>query len=286
MRAHTSSSADSLDDTYDRALRGLDPAPKTLSARELARANDTLSAVMSSESADLDGLRNSPPTPTRGLPSWRWIAVPAVAATAIGAVVIGGMGSDSTAYAGWSATPTPLDPDDATLAGQRCHDMLSGMIEPEDGGPTTDAMESLEPQVNESRGRWTFTLMTSGDTVQGACFMPLELIGDAFTEAEQPNTFGGIATTNDPLELQGDEIETFFGGMGSTDEGLFGYLTGRVGDDVEAVRISTPGQRIDASVTNGHWAAWWPAGSQDRDDPEILNTTLQVILKDGTVLDR
>ncbi len=164
--------------------------------------------------------------------------------------------------------------------------MLTEILDPEVGHPSEDEMKSLEPQLSESRGPWTFTLMTSGKNIQGACFMPSETIDGISAGFEQDNTFGGIATTDVPLELQGDEIETFFGGTGSTDEGLFGYLTGRVGDNVKAVRITTPGQSIDASVIDGHWAAWWPTGSQNRDDPGILQTKLQVTLKDGTVLDQ
>ncbi|MGB3828222.1 MAG: hypothetical protein WA962_05545, partial [Ornithinimicrobium sp.] len=161
--------------------------------------------------------------------------------------------------------------------------MLTEMLDPTER-PTTAEMESVQLKLSESRGPWTFTLMADGQNIQGACFIPSEAIDGTFEGFEESNTFGGIATTDDPLELQGDEIETSFGGVGSTNEGLFGYLTGRVGDNVTAVRVTAAGQRVDASVVDGHWAAWWPAGSQDRNDPDILNTKLQVTLKDGTLL--
>ena len=68
---------------------------------------------------------------------------------------------------------------------------------------------------------------------------------------------------------------------------MFGYAEGRAGVDVAAIEVTTPGGlRLDVSVDNGRWAAWWPAGDLSSREPGRDGAPrYMVTLRDGTVVD-
>jgi hypothetical protein len=74
-------------------------------------------------------------------------------------------------------------------------------------------------------------------------------------------------------------------GAGAVDDALFVYAEGRVGADVAGIEVTTPsGRHVQASVDNGRWAVWWPAGDASMQNPDITQAPrYEVTLRDGTV---
>ncbi len=76
-------------------------------------------------------------------------------------------------------------------------------------------------------------------------------------------------------------------GVGSVNGETFVYAEGRAGADVADIEVTTPGGlEVEASIDNGRWAVWWPAGDDSPDHPEMSGApTYEVTLRDGTVTD-
>ncbi len=286
MKLPTSSGRESIRHLEDKALQGLDPASEKLNLMERGRAEDTLRRVLHSDPGEPIAPAYHQTRPARRMPSWRWVALPVTAAAVIGAVAIGGLGGNDTAYAGWSATPTPLEPSQAIRAGEACREYLTTrVLGPDTDGPMAD-VANFTTQVSESRGGWTFVSMTGAESIGGACLMPSAAVNRLLTEADKRNSSGYVASTQSQVISNDANVDITAGGFGRTEEGDFFYATGVVSDDVAAVDIiSNEGQQIEASLADGHLAAWWPLGSSDPDHG-AFDFTITVTLKDGTVLDR
>lgn len=71
------------------------------------------------------------------------------------------------------------------------------------------------------------------------------------------------------------------------DREWFAWAEGHVGSDVTAVTVTTAtGLEIEASVNDGRYAAWWPAGEIDGDNPEVTDAhTYTLTLADDSTRD-
>lgn len=250
------------------ALHDLDPAgPSTdLDEDERARAEATFARVVSSPATEPPPVEPGSPRHTR-LP--RLLAAAGLlgaSGLAGSALLLGG-----TAYGSWTPTPTPLEGNAATIAADDCRAALD----------VPDRGEQV--LIAEERGDWTFVLLGDPHT-EAACVLPQDLVGQDHADFE--GKFMGSYDPDTPAAPRvppGSIDETTFM-SGSMDEGLLNWCEGYVGRDVVGVTVHTAtGMRVEASVGEGRFAAWWPAGEAKGDNPEIAEGhTFVVHLADGT----
>lgn len=260
----------------DSALRSLDVADRDLGPDQTARKDALLSTLLAEGPiSDLGGGRR---TRGGGRPEHggrrraaRWL-IPAAAAAGLATVfaVTGGPGGvgGSTAYASWSATPQPVDAATRAAAERACRDNLRNDLDriardvPAEQRPITDP-DALRTVVADKRGAFLFLAMSGSDGSTQECFLRA---GDP---TRVNGATGGLATKDSvvPVPLGPGEVEWWGGGKSSGPEGSYAFTTGRVGPGVTAVTIRTAGQSIQATVTGGSFAAWWPAAQTPPNAP-------------------
>jgi hypothetical protein len=251
------------------ALRDLDPAGPTaaLTEDERSRADATYSRIVSAP--DHLPLQAEPQRPRRARLARRLLVAAGLAGAtgiAASALLLGG-----TAYGTWTPTPKPLQGSAATTAGANCRTALD----------VPDHGERV--LIAEQRGDWTYVLLGDSHT-EAACLLPNDLI--ARQAADFEGKFFGSYDTDAPRapRVAPDRIVETSYMSGRADEGLVNWTEGYVGRDVVGVTLHTPtGLRVQASVTQGRFAAWWPAGEAKGDNPELTDApTFTVTLADGS----
>jgi hypothetical protein len=159
---------------------------------------------------------------------------------AVVAVVTLGAGA-SNAFAGWSATPTKPAPGRlaAALADCRSRSTIAG----------------LAPKVSDTRG--PFTMSVYADRDQSATC----ITGPTFTAVS-----GSVSRA--PVSVPAGRI--LLGTSHTSRDGqAYSFSEGRTGADVTGVTlILDTGTRVQATVANGWFVAWWP-GSHDVKRAEI-----------------
>ena len=253
------------------ALRGLDPAPETvLTEAERERADATFARILATP-GDAPG----PVEPDRPRRRRSRLLVPvslAGAAGAAGAALLLGGGS---AYASWTPTPEPLGAKSASSAAVTCRAALEMPAKTE------------RVLIAERRGKWTYVLI-AGPKGEGTCLMPNDLVGQDRSDHEG-DFFGQGPDTAEVSTLPRGGIDETTSMQGATHQGWFNrewftWVQGYVGSDVTGVTVHTPsGLDIKASVHGGRFAAWWPAGEINADNPEMSRAwTYTVTLADGS----
>ena len=149
---------------------------------------------------------------------------------------------------------------------------------PEELRPITRP-ETARTVVAEKRGKYTFLSMVTDDGSSTQCFFddgdlshPVGMTGSGVT-----------ATSPPPRELAPDEIEMNGQGMSGGPEGSYAFTDGRAGADVTGVTIHSGGTTVQATVSNGHYAAWWPAELPENPNAVEPRISFEVTLADGTV---
>ncbi|SEQ85273.1 hypothetical protein [Microlunatus flavus] len=258
------------------ALRGLDPAATTtLSEDERRRADAALARIVATpdhEAGSTPGDR-----PRRRIRGLGPAALLAAGVVALSMVLTGG-----PAFADWTATPTPLTLRAAATAAETCR---SGLAVP---------LEDPHVVLAERRGGWTSVLLDA-PTGEAACLMPDDLVGTSGAAARGRRFFGSY----DPEHVEVPppasdglvETESMSGTVAvprrlhlGTVDGLFIWVTGYAGSDVTRVTVHPPvGPDVVASLVDGRFAAWWPAGAARVDNPGLSEAwTYTVTLDDGT----
>ncbi|MBC7299224.1 MAG: hypothetical protein H5T82_10075 [Demequina sp.] len=178
------------------------------------------------------------------------------------------------AYASWRAVPDPVTPGDAEAQAKAC---LARMRLGDPDGEVADALrfDDLVPVVAERRGDWTYTLLTAetgGEHADIECLLPLD--PNSHETGDAGGSGGGIAPT--PASNQ---IQWFGGGWSDNSADTWGYA----GEDVARVTVTLAnGVVVDATVSNGYFAAWWPSLPLIHDHDQAPYT-LTWYLDDGTV---
>lgn len=260
-----------FDPTTDAALRGLDPAPvrsaDELSAAERAAAAATLTRVVASDPAAPSRHDVKPPHRHR-----RWLLAPVIAAATVIALALGIGLPNTQAYADWSATPSPLSAAQATAAMATCTDRLERL----DGLQLSGPPRLL---LGEARGGWTYVLFMPSSRSEATCLLPHD------QDPDDTRRWGSFNSEipDDPAPRP-NEVQEWSYAVGGTKEGLFIWTEGAVGSDIAAVTITTPiGDKVIASVANGRYAAWWPAGKNKLDNPQTMGGIgIDATLRDGT----
>ena len=169
------------------------------------------------------------------------VAVGALASTAAGAAALAavislGAGA-SNAFAGWTARPTKPAPGQLAAAGAACQ-----------GSQSTVA--GLPLALTDTRGPFTFSVYANSEStvtcIQGPSFVAL-----SENQASSPVTApaGRVLLSSAHRSERGGRA--------------FGFAYGRTGAGVSAVTLDLDdGTKVQATVSNGWFVAWWPGGAQ------------------------
>jgi hypothetical protein len=187
-----------------------------------------------------------------------------------------------SAFASWTATPAPLPPSTAAAAATTCRAAL----------PMRD--QGARVVIGERRGGWTYVLL-EGPGGEGACLMADDLVGAPGVADSKTGFFGSYdpdppdAPTSPPDGIV--ETQSAAGTVSlprrfslGTVDGWFTWVTGYAGSDVTRVTVHPPvGPDVEASLHDGRFSAWWPAGEARGDNPGVSGAwTYTVTLADGT----
>ena len=209
----------------------------------------------------------------------RWIAVGATAvASGVAAVVLPGVpgGTPPAAFASWTAVPAALAVSDVQAAGQACRrDHFGQLAEMAPMLPTDGQIQQMDTVLAEQRGSYTYTLLSDGRWL-AQCLTGDGLGGGVLASAGQVDLRTGWSLVPAP-----DGVVVLTGGTQRTGGGAsatYRWLSGRVGERVSGVEVIPTGEGVvTATVSNGYFAAWWPAGRSD-------TAELTLRLADGTVV--
>lgn len=269
----------------DAALRQLDPATTTiLSEEERQRADATLTRILATP------IPSPSPSPSpeqvrteTGQPRQRRRVLVPVALVVAAAVTLSTALSGGSAFADWTPKPVALPASTAAAAATTCR--------------SVHEMRDRSPRVviGERRGGWTYVLL-AGRGEEGSCLMPDDFVGASAVKARRSGGFFGHYDPNPakaPTPARDSLIETESAGgtvsvpgrlsVGTID-GWFMYVTGYAGRNVTRVTVDPPaGPNVEASLENGRYAAWWPAGEARGDNPSMSEDwSYTVTLTDGT----
>lgn len=267
--------------TLENTLRDLDSAPPTTEGRP-ARADEDLRRILATRRVSSEntghppvadrtaaGARSRAGTPRRA--RWRGGLV-AVAAAAL-VVTTGVVAIDILRPTTASATWTPVGeavPADAPGA-QQCERWW----QVESSG--------LRPVLQERRGDTTLVLGVDDAGRELLCTATLR-------DGQEP--IGGMTSLTEPpnAQLAPDEVSTSFV-VTSFEEAMLqnGWqaegstaIAGDVGEDVTRMVLSTDAGPVEASLADGHFAAWWPI--EDDEDPHPV-VDAEVTTADGETRD-
>lgn len=182
------------------------------------------------------------------------------------ALVIWPLGGDSpAAFASWVAEPEPLTAGDAAAQKAACITTL--------GSPSilTQHADEFTAVIAERRGDYTYTLLVADrpGTNQDAVFDCL--LGD-----DGEGSIGGAVGTD---AVTSDGRARWTGASGGEE---WRSAWGLVGPNVTAVTITrADGVEVEATVSNGYFAAWWPRPAGAHTDAEGFTYTWY--LGDGSV---
>lgn len=227
---------------------------------------------------------------TRGM-AGRWVRrgvlLAGAAAALTVAVSVSGVFGGGTAYATWTATPTVLPADQEAKVVLACRDTFTrgSDAERENYRDLAAGVTTADLILTDTRGDWTFVVLSDNESgVEASCLVE-KLDEDLLPEfaASGGASFGNPRRAPQPDQILGVGVSTAAG-----DDGIYWTTHGTVGSNVAAVTVvSADGLRIEATVQNGWFAAWWPSrytGTESgRDLPEGMRWI--VTLTDGTVLD-
>lgn len=273
------------DDDLDTALRALDAADPTLDSGQQARKDALLDSLLEGSTPE----RRAPgPTPmprrTARKHVVRWLLPAAAAAALVAVFTLTNGPSDRPAYASWTPKPEPVTGTTLSTAESACKASMaesdSQMDDiPADQRPTTQ-VDTAKTVVAEKRGDYLFLAMATVDGSTAQCFF------DAGDPSQVKGMTGGSTTAQSPKPrtLGPRDLEGAGWGFSGGPEGSYTFTQGRVGADVAVVTIHSDGTTAAATVSNGHFAAWWPATSRMEGDPRAT-VTYDVTLKNGTVLE-
>ena len=236
------------------ALRELDPAATTtLSDEGRRRADALLARVVATPDQEHDETDTAAPRRGRRV----LLPVALVAATAVAlSTALGG-----SAFADWTAKPATLPPASAAVAATTCRSALD--------------VVGRVPRIviGERRGGWTYVLL-DGPGEEGACLLPDALVGTS-GDATRTRRFFGSYDPESPIPPTPPrdsivETESMTGAVSvpgrlpfRTVDGWFVWVTGYAGPDVTRVTVDPPmGPDVEASLHDGRFAAWWPAGDE------------------------
>jgi type 1 fimbria pilin len=170
---------------------------------------------------------------TRGLAPPLRIGIPAGAAGAAGvvAVVLSLGGGVSSAFAGWSPTPTAPSAGQLAQAQANCgHSAANG----------------LALQLTDTRGPFTFSIYADS-TSSSSC-----ITGPSFTAVS-------TSTSSSPITVPAGTVQLTLSHANDPNGQAYSFAEGHAGSGVSGVALVLDnGTNVQATLENGWFVAWWP----------------------------
>lgn len=191
------------------------------------------------------------------------------------------------AYGGWTDVPAAASATDAHAAENDCRAFwLDFAKTPGEGLPELQVIEDADRVLAEQRGEFTYTVLSDGTWAMDCLVQTRPGFSWFDGGGGSSSGAGSLQPLGDGGELARDGVaDLIVGGMGGQDlDGTVLMLYGRVGADVRAAVVHTPGVGdVEATVTNGFVAAWAPGLPRDAFDEPAIGMTLY--LADGSTAD-
>jgi hypothetical protein len=189
----------------------------------------------------IDGRRRTPA-------AWAALAGATGAAASLTALIVVG-GSAPSAFAGWSASPTPPTSGQLSAVDATCQARLAQAAQLAPSDKTPHLRAPFIPELSDVRGPYTVTLFGDGVGAGALCISTpgatsLRAIASSATGA------GAGAIAVDQVSVLAREGQPYT------------LVEGRTGDRVTAVTLALgDGSTVTATSGDGLFVAWWP-GSQ------------------------
>ena len=179
-------------------------------------------------------------------------ALTAAAAAGAAVWVVAFSSHTSTAFAGWSATPTAGSPAQVSAAESACRHRLTSPAPPgarTGGGPAPAGgpdLAHLRPVLADTRGPFTWAIFAGSDA-SASC-----ITGPSLT---MTSASGGAAVT-----APAGRIVLTSASQTKTPSGdAYSFTEGRAGTGVTAATlVLDDGTHVQATIQNGWFVAWWP----------------------------
>ncbi|WP_405059499.1 hypothetical protein OG474_43165 [Kribbella sp. NBC_01505] len=240
------------------ALKTLDPATADVDPHS-PRAQASLERILATDPSH--GVRR----PRLRRPLVR--AAVAVAAVTVAALVVfvprqGGPLPNSDAYAGWTAAPSGLSPQEYAASVAACRSSLQS-LEPTDGA---------EAAMVERRGKWAIVILKGPNKFQGYCMTNL-------VDYDKQSGYGGTAGPNPPTVGPRELAVLDLGAVGGKQVGWVTSAIGWAGSDIVGMTYTSPTRGlVKATVKNGYFAFWVPGWEFEGPAP----VPVRVRYRDGT----
>jgi hypothetical protein len=195
------------------------------------------------------------------------LAATTVTVGAILAFSLVGLGTDAPrAFAGWSATPTVPNGDQARRAREACLARLPTSARIEHADKTASGTHEPWPLPHIPAGGWRTVLIDSRGPYTVILFVAAHGAAElSCFSGRQPMraSLDGSYATHPPPPVPDGHVSVVSWGSRTTppDEGSqqFSQLVGRTAPGVTRVTLRLRnGTRVTASVANGWFLAWWP----------------------------
>ncbi len=260
------------DATLDAVLRSMDPASPDLTDVQRARGEELLTSLTTQPESI------TPPTPIRRARMARWL-VPAAAASVlvVGSLFVPNPTVTPPAFADWTPKPTPVAEPLLSKSAENCRNAWARSENPDDPQSPIIKPETARVVLAEQRGSHIFVAMVTDTGADAQCMANDN--GSVHSLSSGAPTDEYSHPTVAPTEITG-------GSVGYSLEGTEGYayVQGEAGDQVREVTIRWGDQTVNATVSDGHYAAWWPVTTDDLPLGGTIDVVLDVTLADGTVL--
>ena len=268
-----------------QALTDLDAAPPAaLTTEQQRRADATLATILSARE-DTSPAPVVPMTTRSRRHLGRGILLVAAALALTLVISMSGLIGGGTAYASWTARPTQLPISQQEELAQRCRDYLAdppGAPQGE-GIPTSADLQGTDLVLAATRGDWSYVVLRGANSLEATCLID-DSGGWSILPGRASASAGSYGFIDTPTPAADEVFGTSLMGM-SADEGSYWTTEGHVGSNVRSVQIVTDsGTTIDATLTGGRFAAWWPERVTVDDAGGLAQVRYRITLADGTVL--
>jgi len=259
---------------YDTTLRALDAADGIRHDEDRAHAAALLERVITTTPQSAHRKRR--------LPGRKLALVPVGAAAAAVAALLAfnGPSGPTAAYASWTPSPTAVAGDDLPAIVDACREQFG-----HGGGPID--FGQIPMVLAERRGEYVAVLFARDNPQSSAACLAHNVAGSGRVDHVESGAGGSTGPAYIPPATR--ITQGMFAQLGDAQKASF--TDGQVGADVVAVTVHSSTATVTATVSNGHYVAWWPGASAIA-TPAPANgegdvgpdLTYDVRLADGTIL--
>lgn len=231
-----------MNTTHENALRHLDAADPAADAGSLRARTDLARILRTSR------VSSTSPAPRGRRPVARIVAGTASVAAAAAAVfvVLPSMTGEDSAFASWTPRGTALTATEAAQAADDCRTAQTDTA----GNDLAAQLAAAQPAIAERRGDWTTVVLAGPGGFDALCVTNTSAAGDML---------GSIGVPDVDTSPAARAIEITDLGSGTIRSGDLSLVAGLAGDDVVGVSYRSPSRGIvEATVSDGHFALWFP----------------------------